>query len=392
MAPGGSLTRRARAEHKMRAGPLRRCLVVALTIALVQGSCDFLMGGGDSGLDSTAVLETSVAQLLTQAPWATASTPAPTAAGPGGTPLPPDLESATATLIATGCFNRAMFVADISIPDDTALAPDMPFTKTWRLRNNGTCGWSEEYALVFAGGEGMSGQGSQPLGRMVPPGSEIDVSIDLVAPSADGTYRGTWMLRSPQGNQFGIGPSGDLPFWVQIQVGPGTTPPSGNALVYSFADHVCEADWRSGIGLLPCPGTETDPNGYVALVRTPRLENGWPDDEPVISMHPEWNEDGTITGRFPAVFVPDGSHFRTIIGCAWNAHSCEVVFQLNYRIGDGPLQNLGQWTEVYDSRWRSLDLDLTALAGQRVAFVLAVLANGPATQDLAYWLSPVILH
>ena len=200
------------------------------------------------------------------------------------------------------------------------------------------------------------------------------------------------MLQNPQGRLFGIGPSGSLPFWVQIQVGSTVTPPTGNALVYDFVSHLCEAEWRSGAGLLPCPGTETDPNGFVVIRRAPRFENGTVDDEPAIYTHPQWTPDGTISGRFPAVYVPTESHLLAVIGCAWNAGACEVTFQINYRVGDSPLQNLGQWTETYDGQWRILDIDLSSLAGEWVSFVLAATADGPATQDQAYWLTPVILH
>ena len=380
--------------HSRRAGGggAPRNLIAAGLAAVLLASCNFPTEETGSPFESTAALETAVAQLLTQAPWATPPQDLTPATPPAGTPPALGPEAPTSTLIATGCFDRALFVADLSIPDETILGSGAPFTKTWRLRNNGTCGWTEEYALVFAGGDGMSGAPSSALGRTVPPGGEIDVSVDLVAPTGTGAYRGVWMLQNPQGRLFGIGPSGSLPFWVQIQVGSTVTPPTGNALVYDFVSHLCEAEWRSGAGLLPCPGTETDPNGFVVIRRAPRFENGTVDDEPAIYTHPQWTPDGTISGRFPAVYVPTESHLLAVIGCAWNAGACEVTFQINYRVGDSPLQNLGQWTETYDGQWRILDIDLSSLAGEWVSFVLAAKADGPATQDQAYWLTPVILH
>jgi hypothetical protein len=48
----------------------------------------------------------------------------------------------------------------------------------------------------------------------------------MVAPATPGTYQGNWKLMNPAGGLFGIGPNGDLPFWVRIIVPQN---PSGTA-------------------------------------------------------------------------------------------------------------------------------------------------------------------
>jgi hypothetical protein len=51
------------------------------------------------------------------------------------------------------------------------------------------------------------------------------VSVELVAPQDSGTYRGDWLLRNAAGQSFGVGPSADSTFWVEIDVtGPTPTP------------------------------------------------------------------------------------------------------------------------------------------------------------------------
>jgi hypothetical protein len=40
----------------------------------------------------------------------------------------------------------------------------------------------------------------------------------------------------------------------------------------------------------------------------------------------------------------------------------------------------------------AVDVNLSALKGKTVQFMLAVLANGPATDDWAIWSSPRIEH
>ncbi len=40
----------------------------------------------------------------------------------------------------------------------------------------------------------------------------------VTAPMIPGTYQGYWKLMDPEGRLFGIGPNGDAPFWIKIQV------------------------------------------------------------------------------------------------------------------------------------------------------------------------------
>jgi hypothetical protein len=55
----------------------------------------------------------------------------------------------------------------------------------------------------------------------VPPGGTVDISVNLTAPVASGSYKGSWRLREPGGQYFGIGNSGG-DFWVAITVAAST--------------------------------------------------------------------------------------------------------------------------------------------------------------------------
>jgi hypothetical protein len=113
--------------------------------------------------------------------------------------------------------NQAEFIQDITIPDGTQLEPGETFTKTWRLKNVGTCTWTVEYALVFDSGNNMGGSTFQRLTtKAVPPGATIDVSVDLIAPDEPGIHRGYWKLRHWDGNTFGLGE--EQAIWVEIEV------------------------------------------------------------------------------------------------------------------------------------------------------------------------------
>ena len=116
------------------------------------------------------------------------------------------------------CTNAAAYVADVTIPDDTELAPGEAFVKTWRVSNEGTCSWGTGYSLVFEDGDLMGATPAIPFVQTVAPGTEVDLSVPLVAPDSAGVYRGNWKLQSPTGTLFGS--RGDYPFYVQIVVSP----------------------------------------------------------------------------------------------------------------------------------------------------------------------------
>ncbi len=150
-------------------------------------------------------------------------------AGPTGEGTQPPTETFTAepanvpatltpTVIptsATAVCNQASFVEDVSVPDGKSFQVSEHFTKTWRLKNVGSCAWTSGYQLVFDHGDKMSGPDSKQLTTgVVNPGQNIDVSVDLVAPSTAGTYKGYWMLREPGGAIFGLSTGA---FWVDIK-------------------------------------------------------------------------------------------------------------------------------------------------------------------------------
>jgi hypothetical protein len=146
---------------------------------------------------------------------------------PGGSKL--DLEFGWSALLrpeptvllptpAGDCTNKALFIADLTIPDDTLLTAGETFTKTWRLQNLGSCVWDASYSLTPVAGDKMGSSESVPLTTTVPPGELGDLSITLIAPESPGGYRGEWQLMNSEGILFGIGPGSDKPFWVQIVV------------------------------------------------------------------------------------------------------------------------------------------------------------------------------
>jgi hypothetical protein len=304
--------------------------------------------------------------------------PTATQVPPSPTPVPP-----TPTPTPVPC-NWAQFVADVTVKDGTVFPPNAMFTKTWRLKNIGTCSWTRDYMLSFDSGAQMDGPNSVQIGEVVDPGESVDLSVELVAPVDAGKYRGYWNLRTPRGQEFGIGEDADNAFWVEISV------IESDKFVYDFALNYCLAQWSSDAGDLPCPGVQGDEDGFVYLVGNPVIEKGRLENEPALWTVPEQVNDGLILGEYPALRVEQGYKFRTVIGCLNDAKKCDVVFQLNYRLGNQDYQTLYQFRETYDGVFTTVDLDLSSLAGQDVKFILTVLANGSAEGDDAFWLQPRI--
>lgn len=332
---------------------------------------------------STPAVVFPTATVTPAAPLAT--TTLPPVGGSTNTPLPPAASP-------TPRCDAAAFVTDVTVPDGTEFLPGATFRKTWRIRNIGTCTWSTAYSIVFDGGNAMNAAAAYALPGTVAPGATADISVDFTAPNATGDYTSNWKLRNAAGEKFGLGAAGNNPFWAKIKV-VGLAP----GLAYDFTASYCSAQWLGGTTtsseVLPCPGKDTDSRGFVIRLNEPKLETGSTDDEPALYTHPKWVQDGIIAGKYPAFTVQAGDRFQTVIGCLYRegGSACNVRFQLNYiEVGSSTPQPLGEWVQTYDDAIQSIDLPLDALAGKNVQFVLVVMANGPATQDMAFWLYPRI--
>src|SRR5689334_3447659 len=197
------------------------------------------------------------AAALTVQAMSTSSTSfnTPTLAPPLATNTPfsfPTLALPTSTVAAppTASCDLAQFVRDVSIPDGTVFAPNATFTKTWRLKNVGTCTWSG-YQLVFDSGDSMGGTSPTPIGT-VSPSQEVDLSLNLTAPSSNGPYRGYWRIRNASGVLIPVlGGTNGQSFFVDIKVAVAS---SG----FDFYTRAGDASWVGTGGTITFGGAETD--------------------------------------------------------------------------------------------------------------------------------------
>ncbi len=206
-------------------------LVIILSAGLILSACNFPGMGATPDLFATSAAQTVSARLTQPAGPGTDGTTPPEPPQIATTEAPPTEEPPTPTVTLTPTItqttipcDRVAFVTDVTIPDGEELQPNESFTKTWRLKNDGSCTWTSSYALIFDSGDSMGGPASKQLtSGTVAPGANIDISVNLTAPSSPGTYKGYWKLRNGSGVNFGIGTGGTNPFWVEIEVAPNTT-------------------------------------------------------------------------------------------------------------------------------------------------------------------------
>jgi hypothetical protein len=123
------------------------------------------------------------------------------------------------------------WVADITIPDGTVVTPSDHLHKVWEVKNSGTTTWTTDYKLIWID---ITNFDYNNIANVVPtteikiskevkPGETINIAVDLIAPSKNGTYKIFFRMLNPSGQFFGD------PGWVLITVGNPTAAPTATA-------------------------------------------------------------------------------------------------------------------------------------------------------------------
>jgi hypothetical protein len=175
--------------------------------------------------DSPAVIAAAVSTQLASLPTAMV-VPSATPETPTSTPSPTVITIVpTQTISSTPPYpyitwtpstcDYSAFLADLDIVDYSKIPPGTIFTKTWRIKNIGTCTWTTQYRFQYISGNPM-GADTIYLPRAVPPGGTIDLSLQMTAPDIEEDYSNFWRLRNTAGEIFGT------TFYVAIEVSKGT--------------------------------------------------------------------------------------------------------------------------------------------------------------------------
>jgi hypothetical protein len=212
-----------------------RVLVSLICTAVLLGSC--APGASNDSIIATSVAATVAAQdtaeakrtptPTTEPPTLTAS-PSPTALTTKAPPTAPPVGSGN----VKPC-NRAEYVADLTIPDGTIIAPGDTFMKRWSVKNTGSCTWNSSYKFVYMSGDVLGGNYVYTFPGIAAPDQTVEIPIQLYAPTTTGAYKGFWKIQAPDKTIFGVGPE-DQSLWVSIVVGSGTPENSKTATVYDI--------------------------------------------------------------------------------------------------------------------------------------------------------------
>lgn len=212
-----------------------------------------------------------------------------------------------------GCVNDSDFVADLTVPDGTSVPHATAFTKTWRLKNSGSCTWNNQYTMVRLSGDMWAvSDYAYPEIPVVRPGETVDLSVPLVLPPGfayayGSRVRGIFQLKAPDGELFGTKPYAEV-----TVVKPNEIPSGGytTAVIDYFSTTMTSIDasrllngsasvplaWQ--ISLRPEGAAilfeQVFPNGVTTNIETPR-ENPYVASHGIGSVVPIYPSEGIDT-------------------------------------------------------------------------------------------------
>ncbi len=172
----------------------------------------------------------TITATLTQAATTETIVPATNTPLPTITPLPSatptNLPVATSIPNVTGCQDAAQYITDDGL-DGTIYAPNTAFTKTWTLKNTGSCTWTDHYLVAYLSGATLTQQPGYflvPQGQTVVPGQAVNIAVGMTSPPEEGTYRSNWGLENGEGQLLPVqgGVNGES-FYAQIKVSQSST-------------------------------------------------------------------------------------------------------------------------------------------------------------------------
>jgi hypothetical protein len=183
-------------------------IIVVVALALMLSSCNFPFAQASDTALATSVAQT-VEALESEVKQPTLAIPTlmPTLALPTVAPV------ATMTAVPTSAPDPCLYAAFVkeTIPDNTKFSAGEAFTKSWTLKNTGTCDWNTSYRISFKSGKQMGAADYVKISTETDPGETIKIDVDMTAPSSAGTYKGIWQMETNKGVKFGQ-------VWVQIVV------------------------------------------------------------------------------------------------------------------------------------------------------------------------------
>lgn len=246
----------------------KRLLIVFLFLVSLTSAC-----GAKAPIEvATPVLTETRVATATETPTATQTVSTQVSAITTPTPIPTN---------PPDCTNSASFVTDVTVPDNSPMAPGSTFTKTWRVKNTGTCIWGPGYVLTHYSDEQMGPAFAVPL-NVTFPNQTLDISLQLTASSKNGLHRSNFVIKNPAGLIMKI--DNDSRLWVVVNVSssmaasvasatPGNIPVTGSGTSTGVSPGS-----GSGFATVTCAYTADSSNVTDAInaLNAYRAQNGLP--------------------------------------------------------------------------------------------------------------------
>lgn len=194
------------------------CLALLALIAGLLASCapatPALLTQDPAAIASAAV-ETYQSGLTATAAANPTATIAPSATPEPAAGISATLGEPAPTLAPPPVEDKATFIRQ-NPPDGSEVGLGDKFDVLWVVRNDGPTTWTPRYSIRYFSGAML---GERPLyyfPRDVPPGDEVRLVVDLVAPNYTGQFNTNWVLTNADGVNF-------YPVNLQIKVVAGPT-------------------------------------------------------------------------------------------------------------------------------------------------------------------------
>jgi Ig-like domain from next to BRCA1 gene len=126
--------------------------------------------------------------------------------------------------------DKLKFVADVTVPDGTIFKPGEGFDKTWKIQNIGTSTWNKNYRFYYC-----AGIPNDLVKKVIPkvyinldgdiaPQSNLEITMSLISPDANGHYRIYFQLLNASGLKVPDDQGNGCSLWVDFTVSDGVTP------------------------------------------------------------------------------------------------------------------------------------------------------------------------
>ena len=161
---------------------------------------------------------------------------------------------------------------------------------------------------------------------------------------------------------------------------------AGN-LAFDFVSQMCNAQWFTEGGQLPCPGNDTQESAGYVMSLNGEIQ-GLPSNLNMLLTFPPTDHYQTLFGKYPSFTIKAGDRFRAVLAC--RAHTfCDVEFGLEYYDEQGKT-GLKHWSYLFADPPIVIDYPLDGIAGMTVQLGLSIKANGNPSGADAVWIVPHI--